>query len=52
MANAVLKTMDLEESAALEDITYSCMCYLVFLSNIHTYIHTFIHTCLIIVWQR
>ena len=41
MANAVLKTMDFEESAALEAITYTCMCYSVFLSKIH--IHTFIH---------
>jgi hypothetical protein len=51
MAIAVLKTMDFEESAALEAITYSCMCYPVFLSKIHTYIHTYIHTCSIIVWQ-
>ena len=42
MANAVLKTMDFEESAALEAITYSCMCYSVFLSKIHTFMHTFI----------
>ena len=41
MATAVLKTMDFEESAVLEAITYtSCMCYPVFLSNIYTYIHT------------
>jgi hypothetical protein len=42
MANAVLKTMDFGESAELEAITYSCMCYPVFLSKIH--IHMFIHT--------
>ena len=45
MANAVLETMDFEESA-LEAITYSCMCYPVFLSkiHIHTYVHTYIQT--------
>jgi hypothetical protein len=37
MANAVLKTMDFEESAALEAITYTCTCYPVFLSKLHTY---------------
>ena len=42
MANADLKTMDFEEFAALEAITYKCMCYSVFLSKIH--IHIFIHT--------
>ncbi len=42
MANAVLKTMDFEESAAFEAIIYTCMCYSVFLSKIHTYIHTYI----------
>jgi len=49
MANAVLETMDFEESA-LEAITYSCMCYPVFLSkiHIHTYVHTYIQTCFII----
>ena len=51
MANAVLKTMDFEESAALEAITYTCTCYPVFLSKSHTYIHTYIYTCLTIVWQ-
>ena len=45
MANAVLETMDFEESA-LEAITYSCMCFPVFLSkiHIHTYVHTYIQT--------
>ena len=44
MANAVLKTMDFEESAALEAITYSCMftpCS--YKKFIHIFIHTFIH---------
>jgi hypothetical protein len=44
MANAVLKTMDFEESAALEAITYSCMftpCS--YKKFINIFIHTFIH---------
>ena len=45
MANAVLETMDFEESA-LEAITYSCMCYpvLLLIIHIHTNVHTYIHT--------
>ena len=43
MANAVLETMDFEESA-LEAITYSCMCHPVLLLKIH--IHTYVHTCI------
>ena len=49
MANAVLETMDFEESA-LEAITYSCMCHPVLLLkiHIHTYLHAYIQTCFII----
>ena len=43
MANAILKTMDFEESAALEAITYTCMYYPRFLIK-NTYIYSYIHS--------
>jgi hypothetical protein len=43
MANAVLKTMDFEDSAAVEAITYSFMCFSLFLSK-NTYIYSYIHS--------
>ena len=43
MAIAVLKTMDFEESAALEAITYTCMYYPRFLIK-NTYIYSYIHS--------
>ena len=48
MANAILKNMDFEESAALEAITYIvhvCATPYSYQKYIHIFIHTYKHTC-------